>query len=215
MPFTKFFYLVFVMFLSIALISGCGKKDAGKTTGDKEKTEVKKDAEITDKTPVHLKYEMQGNEKGTLDMHFQGKTAKLDIKGTEDGKEVSSTIYVKDGTMYMVMDLMGKKMGMKMDVSKDEEFNKSFGQLYDVKDKLKDFTKGETEEILGYKCTVYTKDKEKVWIYKDAVALKFTDGKTTMVASAFEPDAKVAEGFFDPPKDIDFQSMDDLKNLGK
>lgn len=214
MPFRKIFYLGFVFIISLGLVTGCGKKESG-TSGEKQKTEVKKDAEISDKTPVHIKYDLQGDEKGSLDMYFQGKSAKLDIKGTEDGKEVSSNIYIKDGTMFMVMDMMGKKVGMKMDVSKDEEFNKSFGQLYDVKDKLKEFTKGETEEILGYKCTVYTKDKEKVWIYKDAVALKFTDGKTTMVASAFEPDVKLTPEFFDPPKDVDFQSMDDLKNLGK
>jgi hypothetical protein len=102
-----------------------------------------------------------------------------------------------------------------MDVSKDENFQKDFAKLYDVKDKLKDYTKGGTEEIIGYKCDVYTKGEEKIWIYQDKMALKFTDGKMTMTASVFEPDVKLAEDFLNPPKDIDFKSMDDLKNMGQ
>lgn len=207
-------YLFAVVFLSFGLLTGCGKK--GATDKKDEKKDDKKEVAINDNTPFHLKYEMTGEtEKGSMDMYVKGKSVKLEIKALDKGQDVNSTIYVKEGTMYMIMDLMGQKMGMKMDVSKDENFQKDFGKLYDVKDKLKDYTKGGTEEIIGYKCDIYTKGAEKIWIYQDKMALKFTDGKTTMTASAFEPEAKVAAEFFDPPKDIEFKSMDDLKNLGK
>ncbi len=209
----RFFYLLVVLMISLGFAAGCGKKEASKD--EKGKTEgTKTTGDIN--SPKHLKYEMKGEkESGTLDMYFKGKNAKLEIVSKEAQQDMNSVMYVKDGTMYMVLDMAGKKMGMKMDVSKDEEFNKEFGKLFDVKDKLKDYTKGATEEILGYKCDIYSKGEEKIWVYNDMAALKFTDGKTTMTATAFDPDAKIAEDFFDPPKDIEFQSMDDLKNLGK
>ncbi len=207
-------YLFAVVFLSFGLLTGCGKK--GTTDKKDDKKEDKKEVAISENTPFHLKYDMKGNdETGSMDMFVMGKSVKLEIKAKDKGQDVNSTMYVKEGTLFMVMDLMGQKMGMKMDVSKDENFQKDFAKLYDVKDKLKDYTKGGTEEIIGYKCDVYSKGEEKIWIYQDKMALKFTDGKTTMTASIFEPEAKVAPDFFDPPKDIDFKSMDDLKNLGK
>ena len=211
----KLFYLFTVTLISFSLIAGCGKKDSA---GNKEekKSDDKKEVAIGENTPFHLKYEMTGeSEKGSMDMFVKGKNAKLDIKAKEAGQDMNSLIFVKDGMMYMVMDMMGQKMGMKMDVSKDESFQKDFAKLYDVKDKLKDYTKGGTEEVLGYKCDIYTKGAEKIWIYKDMMALKFSDGKTTLEAKEFEPNAKIADDFFDPPKDIEFKSMDDLKNLGK
>ncbi|MDD5361967.1 MAG: hypothetical protein PHN88_07530 [Ignavibacteria bacterium] len=208
----KFFYLLLVLMISIGFTAGCGKKDASKDG----KSEDKKESAGDINSPKHLKYEMKGEkESGTLDMYFKGKNAKLEIASKEAQQDMNSVMYIKDGMMYMVIDMAGKKMGMKMDVSKDESFNKEFGKLFDVKDKLKDYTKGSTEEIIGYKCDVYSKGEEKIWVYKDMAALKFTDGKTTMTATAFEPDAKLTETFFDPPKDIEFQSMDDLKNMGK
>ncbi len=215
MKIKNLFYLFAVAFLSLSLLAGCGKKDSadnkdGKTSGDK------KDVVISENTPFHLKYEITNeSEKGSMDMYVKGKNAKLDIKSKEKGQDVGSLMYIKDGMMYMVMDMMGQKMGMKMDVSKDENFQKDFAKLYDVKDKLKDYTKGGTEDILGYKCDIYTKGAEKIWIYKDMMALKFSDGKSTLEAKIFEPDIKLDDNFFDPPKDIEFKSMDDLKNMGQ
>jgi len=214
MKIQKLMYLFAVVFLSFGLLTGCGKKDA--TDSKDSKKDDKKNVTMDEKTPFHLKYEMASEtEKGSMDMFVKGKSVKLEIKAKDKGQDVNSTMYVKEGMMYMIMDMMGQKMGMKMDVSKDENFKKDFAKLYDVKEKLKDYTKGSTEEIIGYKCDIYTKGEEKMWIYQDKVALKFTDGKMTMTASIFEPEAKVADDFFDPPKDIEFKSMDDLKNLGQ
>ena len=214
MKIQKLFYLLAVVFLSFGLLTGCGKKDA--TDSKDSKKDDKKDVVINENTPFHLKYEMSSDvEKGSMDMYVKGKNVKLEIKAKDKGKDVNSTMYVKEGMMYMIMDMMGQKMGMKMDVSKDENFQKDFAKLYDVKDKLKDYTKGGSEEIIGYKCDIYTKGEETIWIYHDKMALKFTDGKMTMTASVFEPDVKLAGDFLDPPKDIEFKSMDDLKNMGQ
>lgn len=215
MKMKKLFYLSAVVFLSFGLLSGCGKKDSAGNKDDK-KTEEKKDVSINENTSYHLKYEMTGEtEKGSMDMFVKGKKLKMDIKTKDKGQDVGSVMFVKDGMMYMVMEMMGQKQGIKMDVSKDENFKKDFGQLYDIKDKLKDYTKGGTEEIMGYKCDIYTKGDSKMSIYKDMVALKYSDGKTNLVASVFEPEVKLADDYFDPPKDIDFKSMDDFKNLGQ
>lgn len=212
----KFFYLIAVVFISLGLLSGCGKKDSSGSKDEKGKTEEKKDVALDENSPKHLKYEMKGEkENGVLDMYFKGKNAKLDIKASEAGKEMNSLMFIKDGMMYMVLDMAGQKMGMKMDVSKDESFQKDFGKLLNVKDKLKEYTKTGTEDVLGYKCDTYTKGEEKISIYKDMVALKFSDGKTNMTATEFEPNAKLADDFFDPPKDIEFKSMDDLNNMMK
>jgi hypothetical protein len=214
MKIQKLFYLFAIAAISLSLLNGCGKKDASGNKDDKK--DAKKDVVINENTPFHLKYEMSSDaEKGSMDMYVKGKNVKLEIKAKDKGQDVNSTMFVKEGIMYMVMDVMGQKMGMKMDVSKDENFQKDFAKLYDVKDKLKDYTKSGTEEIIGYKCDVYTKGEEKIWIYQDKMALKFTDGKMTMTASVFEPDVKLAEDFLNPPKDIDFKSMDDLKNMGQ
>ena len=214
MKIQKLMYLFAVVFLSFSLIAGCEKKEA--TDSKDGKKEDKKDVAINENTPFHLKYEMASDvEKGSMDMYVKGKNVKLEIKAKDKGQDVNSVMYVKEGMMYMVMDMMGQKMGMKMDVSKDENFQKDFAKLYDVKDKLKDYTKGGSEEIIGYKCDIYTKGEEKIWIYQDKMALKFTDGKMTMTASIFEPNVKLADDFLDPPKDIEFKSMDDLKNMGK
>ena len=161
MKIQKLMYLLAVVVLSFSFITGCGKKDSA---GNKdEKKDDKKEVAINENTPFHLKYEMKSEtETGSMDMFVKGKSVKLEIKAKDKGQDVNSTMYVKEGMMYMVMDLMGQKMGMKMDVSKDENFQKDFAKLYDVKDKLKDYTKGGTEEIIGYKCDVYSKGEEKI-----------------------------------------------------
>ena len=214
MKIQKLIYLFAVVVLSFSFMTGCGKKDSAGNKDDKK--DDKKVAAINENTPFHLKYDMTSEkDNGTLDMYVKGKNVKFESVSKNKAKDANSTIFVKDGFVYMVMDLGEQKMGMKMDVSKDAAFQKDFGVLYGVKEMLKDYTKGGTEEIIGYKCDVYSKGEAKMWIYNDMILLKLVKDKRTMTALAFEPEAKVAADFFDPPKDIDFKSMDDLKNLGK
>ncbi len=210
MKIKNLFYLFAVTILSLSFMTcdAYGKKD--------EIQPEKENISIYKNTTFHIIYEITDEKgEGTLDMFVKGKNAKVDIKTKENGQDVSTLMYIKDGMMYMIMDMMDKKIGIKMDVSKDENFQKDFAKLYDAKVHLKDYTKVGSEDVLGYKCDIFIKGAEKIWIYTDMIALKFTDGKSTLEAKEFEPDAKLADDFFDPPKDIEFKSMDDLKNLGQ
>ena len=37
----------------------------------------------------------------------------------------------------------------------------------------------------------------------------------TMTATIFEPDVKVADDAFDPPKDVEYKDMNDMKDMMK
>jgi len=195
--------LLSLFFLSLFLITGCGKKEAGK------------DVEITDNTPVHIKYEITGKDPGTLDMHYKGKNAAMIVGMTKEGQTMNMNLFLKDRVLYTVIEAEGKKMGMKSDVSKDESF-KDFDAILNSKDKLKEMEKTGSEEVLGYKCDIYkSKEGDLVSVYKERVPLKMVSKDMTMTATLFEPEAKIADDAFDPPKDIEFMDMDNMQNMLK
>ena len=207
-----------VLLLSFALINGCGKKDdtAGKDSKDKtESTDQKKsdskDVEIGDDAAYHIKYSVTGDKEGILmDMWMKGKKVKSEINVA--GEKMKSTVYYLNNMVYTLTDAQGMKMAFKMDMSEmkgDKNFDKT---LLDAKEKLKDYEKLGTEEVIGYKCTIYKdKDGNKFWMYKDRVPMKFESKNSKMEAKEFEPNIKPADDFFDPPKDVDFKSMGDMK----
>ena len=132
-------------------------------------------------------------------------------KKTEDKKDIAFS----DNSAYHIkyeasgekekgtLDIFFKGKSVKMDVSQEMDKDPS-RDLVNLKDKLKDYEKVGTDEILGYKCDVYqTKEGSKISVYKDYIGLKMVEksGKT-FIATAFEPDIKLANDFFSPPKDI-------------
>ena len=114
----------------------------------------------------------------------------------------------------MITEVEGKKIGMKMDVSESTEANT---EIVNVKDKLKDYEKIGTDEVIGYKCDVYkTKEGTKLSVYKDAFALRIVDKKgDEFVATLLEQDIKIADDFFTPPKDMEYMDFSDLDKLIK
>jgi hypothetical protein len=110
--------------------------------------------------------------------------------------------------MKMDLESMSKKEGKDMDK-----------MLYEAKDKLKEYEKTGTGEVLGYKCDIY-KDKQgnTYYFYKDQAVLKMESKTGTMEATKFEPDVKLEDSFFEPPKDVEYMNtgkmdMDKLKDL--
>jgi len=197
--------------LAFVLIWGCGKKEEGKSD-----VSDKKDVKITETTPLHIKYEMKGKETGSIDMFIKGKQMKMEIKSKENGKDVSALIYFKDNVIYMITEEGGKKVGIKMSGEEIEEEMKDFMNLAKAKEKIKDYQKEGTEEILGYKCDIYKKGEETISIYQDLIALKFTKGEEIMIATAFEPDVKISDSDLEPPKDIEYLDMNEMmKNMDK
>ncbi len=216
----KNYLLAAVLFiLCAAFISSCGKKDAG-APGSENKDA--KDVSITETTPFHIKYEMKGDESGTLEIFSNGKNVKLVMSAKQAGTDIKSDIYKTEDGVIMVSDVLGKKTGLKMKL--EDKDAKQFKEILNAKEMLKDYKKAGTESVLGYKCDIYTNDTSKIYMYKDIVALKFeykskSGTIETMTATAFEPDAKLADDLFVVPKDIEIMDMDnlmkDMKSLEK
>lgn len=213
----KIFFLAFIISVAV-LLNGCGKKD---DTGDKknekteQKTEQKKDISFSENSSYHLKYEAKSEKlKGTMDFYFKDKNAKIDVNFNEGDKKIGSSMFFENKILYMITEVEGKKIGMKMDVSESKEANT---EIVNVKDKLKDYEKIGTDEVIGYKCDVYkTKEGTKLSVYKDAFALRIVDKKgDEFVATLLEQDIKIADDFFTPPKDIEYMDFSNLDKLIK
>jgi hypothetical protein len=205
----KLYFLALIL-SAVILLNGCGKKKDSPDAKD-QKTEQKKDISYSEGSSYHIKYESKApEEKGSMDFYFKGKNAKIEVNMMVGDKKNNASMYYADKVVYMITDMEGKKMGMKMDITenKDSEFD-----IVNIKDKLKDYEKVGTDEVLGYKCDVYkTKDGTMISIYKDAFGLKIVDkSKKEVVATAFEQDVKLADDFFTAPKDVEYMDLGDMK----
>jgi hypothetical protein len=211
----KLYFLTIILSLFI-LLNGCGKKEG--TTDDKKdgKTEQKtdkKDISFSENSSYHIKYDAKSEKmKGTMEFYFKNKNAKIDVNFKEGEKNISSSMYFENKVLYMITSLEGKKMGMKMDVSESKDPST---EIINIKDKLKEYEKVGTDEVLGYKCDVYkTKEGAKMSIYKEAFALRIVEPKgDEFVATALEQDVKVADDFFTPPKDVEYMDFSKLGNM--
>lgn len=211
----KLYFLALILSVAI-LLNGCGKKEGA---GDKkdEKTEQKtekKDISFSEKSNYHIKYDIKGKkESGTMDLYFKDKNAKIEVKITEGEKKSNVAMYYENKVAYVITEIGDKKMGMKMAIdSKDKD---DFMELFEIKDKLKEYEKTGTDEVLGYKCDVYkTKDGTLLSMYKDVFTLKMV-GKDNeeFVATALEQDVKIGDDFFTPPKDVEYMDFSKLGNL--
>lgn len=218
----KIILLLFVVVFVITII-GCSKKNETASTDTKDKTEKAeekkevKDVAFDENGKYHLKYEYNiGNEeKYTMDMYAKGKTMRIE---TEMGKKGTSLNIIKGDILYMVTDMDGQKFGMKMNI-KDSKKTKNEDMsdiVRDIKDKIKDYEKTGTEEILGYnKCNVYKAPNNTTFsLYKDMVALRVKGDKFEMVAKEFDPSASIGDEMFEPPKDVEYMDMNNL-DMGK
>jgi hypothetical protein len=214
---------IFFILITALLINGCGKKDTAgtdsgkKETGKTEDVKTAKDVSMDDNSSYHVTYKMDKEGKGmTMDMYRKGVKVRTDVNTSEKEMNMKATGYFSNKTIYMVMDMAGKKMGMKMDAKDAAKDDKDIEkQIYDVKDRLKDFDKAGTGDVLGYTCNKYTDKKGNTYyIYKDQATLKMEFKGGTMEATKFEPDVKLEDSFFEVPKDVEFMDMGNL-NLDK
>lgn len=222
----KKFTLVFLALFLVFVISGCGKKDDATTQKDGQNKEVtdKKDSGFDDNSSYTITYQMS-QAKGKMNMELFKKGAKIKTivnSKIDDKVEMKGEGYFQEKTLFMIMDIAGKKVGMKMntkDFEKDKD--KMENSVYDFKDKLKDYTKEGTADVLGYSCDIYkSKEGVKMYIYKGVAMLKMESKGSVMEAVKFEPDAKLDDAMFEIPKDVEFMdlgnlNLEGLKNLKK
>ena len=148
-------------------------------------------------------------------MTLKGKNVKMLVNASKEGQVMTLNMFVKDKMLYYILEAGELKMAMKSDISKDESF-KEFDELINVKEKLKEMEKTGSEDVLGYKCDIYKNKKDETFsIYKERVPLKMVSKEGTMTATIFEPDVKVADDAFDPPKDVEYKDMNDMKDMMK
>jgi len=211
--------ILFIILIVALLINGCGKKDtAGTDSGKKETAKTEdtksgKDVALDDNSSYHVAYKMDKEGKAmTMDMFRKGIKVRTDVNTTEKEMTMKATGYFIDKTIYMVMDMAGKKVGMKLDpkdIGKDPK--DADKQIYDFKEKLKEYEKAGTDEVLGYTCNIYKDKNGNIFhIYKDQAMLKMEFKSGTMVATKFEPDVKLEDSFFEVPKDVEFMDMGNL-----
>lgn len=206
-------FIVLFIF-SVILIAGCGKKTDDQTS-DAEKKEDKAGTSV-----FHIKYNIKGEGDMTLDMYVKDKNFKMDMKGNdESGKKMDALMFLKDKYIYIIGEEAGKKMGMKFKMDSENNEFKDITKLTEIKDEISKAKKEGTEEILGYECDIYKDGEKTMWVYKDMFFLKMVDGKTTMEAVEFHPDAKISDADFELPKDVEIQDMEQmlegLQNLNK
>ncbi|MGH2574076.1 MAG: hypothetical protein ACRDFC_00070 [Ignavibacteria bacterium] len=208
--------LFFILMLSFIVIHGCGKKDdTSKTDG---KTESKTPGDISDFSPdkpFNVEFEVAGTMTGKINGYYAGKKARIESTMSIQGQKMSSTAYSDGEMVYIVSEIAGIKTGMKMDAKKYAEMSsKKEGQvdITSFKDRLKDYSKEGTEEILGKKCDIYkSKDgSHKISVYKETIPLKFDFGKMTFTATKVETDVKVTDDMFTPPSDVKYIEMEEM-----
>jgi len=234
----KKLFLFILVFLSANLLIYCGKKEST-ATDLKDKTEKKKevykDTSFSENSSYHIKYEAKGEKNGTIELWIKGKSNKININVDEKEEKSLWDVYYKDEFAYII-----NVFGKKNNVSKENDNNsglKNLSDLYpaakidlrkekdkdpgknlvNLKEKLKDFEKIGTEEILGYKCDIYqTIEGSKISIYKEYFALKIVDKKNeTIIATAFESDVNLEDDFFNMKFDCMYVNFNDLNGGNK
>jgi hypothetical protein len=211
--------ILFFILISALLLNGCGNKQESAGNDSKKdvttKKEESKDVTLSDNSAYHITYKMSGKETEgmLLDLFKKGKKSKSEISSAGGEDKLKASAYYSDKVVYTITEVMGQRIGMKMDVSemggKDSKgFEK---ELFSSKDHLKDYEKTGKGDVLGYSCDIY-KDKEgnQYYFYKDEALLKLVSKQGTMEATKFEPDAKLDDAMFEPPKDVEYMNMKDM-----
>lgn len=139
----------------------------------------------------------------------------MDIQGAK----MSTKNYFDDKYAYMVMDVMGKKMGTKIDIGKYREEGAKEGKDIDygnMEAYLKDKKKVGTETILGKECDIYETGKDvTISVWKGGLPLRISTPAMTMTAVSYDTKADISESEMDPPKDVEYTDMSGMINKTK
>ena len=214
---TKKLGLLFLNLILVLLISACGEKKTETEKAGENKTgdeNVSSGFDVNQPFMVEFGLEDIENAKGTIKAVYHGKKCVSSSNYTVDGNKISSTAYFDGGdVVYVVTDVMGKKIGMKFSKDKFSEAKDQI-DINTFRDYLNQMDKVGEEEILGYRCEIY-RHKEKdfsVSLYNKTVPLRMAnrEGKTIMKAVKFESPYQANDEMFIAPKDIEYMDMSEI-----
>ena len=186
------------------------EKESKQTSENKPGAEKNINSSVT--SPFHVKYESkQENEFTIMELWSKGNNFKMEVNTKRGENKDISIMYSLDKIAYTITDIAGEKMNMKAEISPELENTMNF-EITNVFDKLKNWQKVGSEDVLGYKCDIYlTKMGDKISIYKDNYVLKIVDkNNMTYNAVVYEPEIKLADDFFQPPKNLEYMRMEDM-----
>jgi hypothetical protein len=134
------------------------------------------------------------------------------------GKSFVSTNYIIGNEVFTVIDAAGHKMGTKISM---EDYKKKLGvegNSIDMTqfDKFLDENakKVGEETILGKNCEIYDiKGNSKISVYDKKYVMRIASQAFNAVATNLDTNPDFPADNFDVPKDVDFKSMDMLKNI--
>lgn len=218
--------IVLIVF-SLACLYSCGKKDSpttdSKTTDTKTSTDTKNESSgSTDAGSLDeftIKYELSGKVKGDMTTFKKGKRIQQNLVMDIQGAKMTTKNYFDDKYAYMVMDVLGKKMGTKIDITKYREEGAKEGKDIDynnMMDYLKDKKKIGTETIIGKECDIYETGKDvKISVWKGGVPMKISTPAMTMTAVEFDTKADISESEMDPPTGVEYTDVSGMMNKVK
>jgi hypothetical protein len=213
--------IVLIVF-SLTCLYSCGKTDSPatdtKTTDTKTSTDTKTESSGSNDagslSDFTIKYELSGKVKGEMTTYKKGKRIQQNLIMDIQSAKMTTKNYFDDKYAYMVMDVMGKKMGTKIDIEKYREEGAKEGKDIDygnLETYLKDKKKIGTETILGKECDIYETSKDvTISVWKGGVPLKISTPAMTMTAISFDTKADISESEMDPPKDVEYTDMSSI-----
>ena len=197
---------------------GCGKKDDSPKTDNKDSVKTTEQPKKNDvPASAHIVFNVTGNRVGTDDAYMSGKKFRQIMDVKIDGVTKQISLYSDGKTFYLISDKGGKKVGIKMplDSSKDFTLKSSPGEDFeDFVSRLNSFPTVGSQEILGKKCDLKITDHNDTMAVYQGYPLKanFRSKGFYMLATKFEPDVKVTDDMFDPPKDVTFMDYSMMKH---
>ncbi len=218
---------IVLLVFSLACFYSCGKKDTtttdtkspdSKTTTD-SKNETAGNTDAGSLSDFTIKYDLTGKVKGDLTTYKKGKRFMQKLTMNMEGVSMKTDNYFDDSYAYIVMNVMGKKMGTKVDIQKYREEGAKEGKDIDYNNLevyLKDKKKIGTETILGKECDIYETAKDvKISVWKNTIPMKIDTPAMTMTAVSLDMKADISEAEMDPPKDIEYTDMSSITNKYK
>ena len=199
-----------ICIFSLCILCSCGKKEDSPKTDNKDTVKTTEQPKKNDvPATAHIVFDVTGDRVGTDDAYISGKKFRQVMDVKKDGVMKQISLYSDGKTFYLISETGGKKLGIKMPLDSSKDFTLKNGPGEDFEDfvtRLNHFQTVGSEVILGKKCELKLTDhKDTMAVYEGyPLRANFRSHGFAMVATKFEPDVKVTDDMFEPPKDVNY-----------